>query len=224
MATITSNLQIIGVAVLRIAVAATLGGFIGWEREHVSRPAGLRTHILVCAGSALVMLTSQYINELYGGTLDPTRMGAQVISGIGFLGAGTIIKEGLNVRGLTTAASLWAISSVGIAVGAGFYTGALVTTIIMFLVLEFVKKLMRRRMQSRDIYITAASLDRSLSSVCAILQSCNVAIVNSEISAPGGDEPTSLRMRVIVPKEYSLFVTAIERIRFADTVSGVHIE
>jgi putative Mg2+ transporter-C (MgtC) family protein len=106
---------------LRMVLAAALGGFIGYEREHLNRPAGFRTHILVCVGAALVMMTSQYLAYRYpGDTIDLSRLGAQVISGIGFLGAGTIIRDGFNVRGLTTAASLWAVSCVGIAVGSGY--------------------------------------------------------------------------------------------------------
>lgn len=126
---------------LRLLVACLLGGIIGFEREHVHRPAGLRTHILVCVGSALVMITSEFIYDRYAMhvNIDPARLGAQVISGIGFLGAGTIIKEGVSVKGLTTAASLWAVSCIGIAVGIGFYSGAMIATIMIFLVLGVIK-------------------------------------------------------------------------------------
>lgn len=128
--------------ILRLAAACVLGGIIGFEREHVHRPAGLRTHILVCVGSALVMVTSEFIFFRYSShvNVDPARLGAQVISGIGFLGAGTIIKEGISVKGLTTAASLWAVSCVGIAVGIGFYSGAIIATVIIFLILVVIKK------------------------------------------------------------------------------------
>ncbi len=128
--------------ILRLLTACLLGGIIGFEREHVHRPAGLRTHILVCLGSALVMITSEYIYSKFSASVnvDPARLGAQVISGIGFLGAGTIIKEGVSVKGLTTAASLWAVSCVGIAVGIGFYSGAFAATVIIFLTLVVIKK------------------------------------------------------------------------------------
>ncbi|MDF2988017.1 MAG: putative rane protein [Eubacterium sp.] len=128
--------------ILRLLAACLLGGIIGFEREHVHRPAGLRTHILVCVGSALVMITSEFIYYHYSShvNVDPARLGAQVISGIGFLGAGTIIKEGISVKGLTTAASLWAVSCVGIAVGIGFYSGAIIATVIIFLILVVIKK------------------------------------------------------------------------------------
>lgn len=128
---------------IRLAAACVLGGIIGYEREHVHRPAGFRTHILVCVGSALVMVTSEFIYYTYSSqvNLDPARLGAQVISGIGFLGAGTIIKEGVSVKGLTTAASLWAVSCIGIAVGIGFYSGAVVTTAVIYFTLIILKKL-----------------------------------------------------------------------------------
>lgn len=127
---------------LRLILAAFLGGVVGYEREHTNRPAGFRTHILVCVGSALVMVTSEFIFDKYGraANIDPARLGAQVISGIGFLGAGTIIRDGFNVRGLTTAASLWAVSCVGIAAGIGFYEGAVAATLMIFLTLITLKK------------------------------------------------------------------------------------
>jgi len=221
---ITENLHLFATAFIRLFVAVLLGGFIGWEREHVSRPAGLRTHILVCTGSALAMITAQFITAFYGGTVELTRMGSQVISSIGFLGAGTIIKEGLSVRGLTTAASLWAISSVGIAVGAGFYAGAIAATVLMFFVLEFVKRILRRKTQSRDVYITCGSIDSSLTEIFGILQSCQIGIVNSEISAPQKDKPKTIRMRLQLPKEYGLFVIAIEKIRQIEEVANVRTE
>lgn len=129
--------------ILRLLLAAVLGGVIGYEREHMNRPAGFRTHILVCVGAALVMVTSEYIFNKYRTmtNADPARLGAQVISGIGFLGAGTIIRDGFNVRGLTTAASLWAVSCVGIAAGIGFYEGAVAATLLIFLTLITLKKM-----------------------------------------------------------------------------------
>jgi len=132
------NFQII----LRLALAAVLSGVIGFEREVHGRAAGLRTHILVCVGSALIMLTSLYIFDIYISRvlLDPTRLATGVITGIGFLGAGTIIRSGASIKGLTTAASIWAVAGVGLAVGCGFYIGAFATTAIMLIALLFLRK------------------------------------------------------------------------------------
>jgi putative Mg2+ transporter-C (MgtC) family protein len=119
---------------LRISIAAGLGGAVGLERELREREAGLRTHLVVCVGSALFTLVSAYGFHSFlvnGGSLvrtDPTRIAAQIVSGIGFLGAGAIIRQGLSVRGLTTAATLWLVAAIGMACGAGYYTPALIST------------------------------------------------------------------------------------------------
>jgi putative Mg2+ transporter-C (MgtC) family protein len=123
--------------IFRLFLAVILGGLIGIEREEKHRPAGFRTHILVCVGSAVVMLTSVFIFDTYRGmtNADPARLGAQVISGIGFLGAGTIIRQGSNVKGLTTAASLWAVACIGLALGIGFYEGAIAGALLIIFTL-----------------------------------------------------------------------------------------
>ena len=127
----------------RLLLATILGGLIGFEREARHRAAGLRTHILVCLGSALAMLTSIYMFEIYRGaaTVDPTRIAAQVITGVGFLGAGTILRAGPTVKGLTTAASLWAVAGIGLAVGCGFYSGAIISTILVVVTLVVFSKM-----------------------------------------------------------------------------------
>lgn len=131
-----------GTILLRLALSVVLSGLIGQERENKNRPAGFRTHILVCVGSTIVMLTSEFVFQQYKGVanMDPARLGAQVISGIGFLGAGTIIRDGGSVKGLTTAASLWSVACVGLAVGIGFYQGAIIGTILIYLTLFLLGK------------------------------------------------------------------------------------
>jgi putative Mg2+ transporter-C (MgtC) family protein len=126
---------------LRISIAAGLGGAVGLERELREREAGLRTHLVVCVGSALFTLVSAYGFHAFlvdGGNLvrtDPTRIAAQIVSGIGFLGAGAIIRQGLSVRGLTTAATLWLVAAIGMACGAGYYTPALISTAVALITL-----------------------------------------------------------------------------------------
>jgi putative Mg2+ transporter-C (MgtC) family protein len=112
---------------LRLTVAAALGGSIGLERELRERQAGLRTHLVVCVGSALFTLVSAY--AFTSPRVDPTRIAAQIVSGIGFLGAGAIIRQGLSVRGLTTAATLWLVAAIGMASGAGYYDAAIIATL-----------------------------------------------------------------------------------------------
>ncbi|MFC1674676.1 MgtC/SapB family protein [Candidatus Omnitrophota bacterium] len=129
--------------IIRLTLAGVLSGLVGLERQMHRRHAGLRTHILVCLGSCLIMLTSLYVFDIYINKvpLDPARIAAGVIAGIGFLGAGTIIRESDRIRGLTTAASLWVIAGIGLAVGCGFFTGAVYTTLLVLVVLFFLRRL-----------------------------------------------------------------------------------
>lgn len=130
--------------VFRLIMGVVLGGLVGFEREiHNKKIAGLRTHILVSTGSTLIMLTSLYIFELYGKSapMDPARIAAGVITGIGFLGAGTIIRSRTSVTGLTTAASLWTVAAIGLAVGCGFYIAAYATTAIVLAALYLLRKI-----------------------------------------------------------------------------------
>jgi putative Mg2+ transporter-C (MgtC) family protein len=126
-----------GEVLLRVVLAGFLGGAIGVEREIREREAGLRTHLLVAVGAALFTLVSAYgwrdfhFSQKSGVTYDPTRIAAQIVTGIGFLGAGAIIRQGLSVRGLTTAASLWVVAAIGIASGAGYYSAAVITTVVV---------------------------------------------------------------------------------------------
>lgn len=153
------DFQEIGVTALRLLLAALCGGLIGMERGRHNRPAGLRTHMLVCIASALVMLTNERYFFLYGAP-DPTRMAAQVISGIGFLGTGTILIDKQNkVRGLTTAAGLWASSCLGLAIGAGYYSGAVIAcllTLTVFVKFVDIEKRFGQKSHVMEIYVELA--------------------------------------------------------------------
>lgn len=152
----------LGLAVAKLALACVLGGLVGWQREVHERPAGFRTHVLVCVGSCLVMIVSLGTASLDGtGTyrFDPGRIAAQVVSGIGFLGAGTILRQGNVVRGLTTAASLWTVAAIGLATGlGGFYAclAALATLLVLTTLTLFNRLEMRliERRQLRDVTLT----------------------------------------------------------------------
>ncbi len=148
----------------RLFLALVLGGIVGFERETHNRPAGFRTHILVSVGSALVMLVSAYgfSGEMsyFGEGVDPSRIAAQVVTGVGFLGAGTILRHGNTVTGLTTAATLWIVSGIGLAVGIGFYPGAAFATLMVLVSLillrslesYFARKKSLRRLWVRGFY------------------------------------------------------------------------
>jgi len=125
----------------RLLLTLLLSGLIGLERQVHRRNAGLRTHILVALGSCLIMLTSLYVFDIYKDkvSLDPARIAAGVITGIGFLGAGTIIRDPEGVRGLTTAASLWVVAGIGLAVGTGFNKIAVIATVLVLVVLHFLR-------------------------------------------------------------------------------------
>lgn len=132
---------------LRLACAMVVGLVIGIEREHTHRPAGMRTHVLVALGSCVVMIIGQMIFVQYratGAMPDPARLGAQVISGVSFLGAGTIMREGVNVKGLTTAASIWTVACLGLAAGAGYYEVALAGMVMVFITLTVFEALQRK--------------------------------------------------------------------------------
>lgn len=163
-----TNFEVLG----RLVFAALLGSAIGFERERLNWAAGLRTHMLVCVGSSLIMLVSAFgFADVLGEknvVLDPSRIAAQVVSGIGFLGAGSILLRGEIVRGLTTAASLWSVAGVGLAVGGGMYTAAIGATIIILVILAGVKPLERRFIsvkQQRSIHMLVERGSVSLDSV-----------------------------------------------------------
>jgi putative Mg2+ transporter-C (MgtC) family protein len=145
---------------IRLVVAAALGSLIGFERERLLWAAGIRTHMLVCVGSCLIMIVSQYgfssILTQQNVVLDPSRIAAQVVSGIGFLGAGAILARGEIVKGLTTAASIWTVAAVGLAVGGGLYLAASASTVIILIILAGIKPLeeaYRSRNQSCQLKI-----------------------------------------------------------------------
>lgn len=158
---------------LRLFLACVLGGIVGFEREQNDSPAGFRTHILVSMGSSLIMILSMYgFSDFISVNKDPARLAAQVVSGIGFLGAGTILRDGTSVRGLTTAASLWVVSAIGLAAGAGFYFSALLVTGLVFIALE----------RSLETYLFRNS---RLLKVVAVNGTCKVKEINRILESHG---------------------------------------
>lgn len=172
------GLEEVTTTVTQIILAAVCGALIGMDRGRKHRPAGIRTHMLVCIASALVMVTNEHIAQAYGA--DPGRLGAQVISGIGFLGAGTILTDSQNrIRGLTSAAGLWATACVGLAIGSGFYLGGVLTSLLIVLIFTKLIKVEKhvgrksRTMEIRVSFENAASLMNFISELTS--HDCTVA-------------------------------------------------
>lgn len=152
---------------VKILLAAIAGGLIGLERETHGRPAGLRTHLLVAAAACLMMIVSEAFYLKYGNLsadgvvrIDPSRTAAQIITGIGFLGAGVIIKEGFIVRGLTTAASLWMVAGIGMAFGVGLFGGGIIATVIALFSLLILKKLEPTLKKDRYLHLNVTAVSR----------------------------------------------------------------
>jgi putative Mg2+ transporter-C (MgtC) family protein len=212
---------------LRLFLAVVLGGAIGFERGRAGRPAGLRTHILVCIGSTLAIMTNQYVFQEYG-ISDPTRLGAQVISGIGFLGAGTIIVTGRHqVKGLTTAAGLWATACMGLAIGIGFYKAAIVGCVFITFATVVLHRLDNRMLSKSkvlDIYIEFGK-SASITSVLDAIKSYMVHIDSIELVKPSYDANATVaaimtlrlkqkRVRLDVVAK----ICAIEGVEFAEEI------
>lgn len=197
---IISELRVMGIVLLRLLITGIVCSFIGMEREHLNRPAGIRTHVLVGIAAALIMCTSEYLFIKYEGLteIDPTRMGAQVISGIGFLGAGTIIKEGFTVKGLTTAASLWAVACVGLAIGAGFYTGGVLAAFVIYGTLQILKNVRNRHAVNRTMHLQINEKYITLEDIKEQLEQASIYIqyVEIPIEAIGGEREYILNVYV----------------------------
>lgn len=186
----------------RLILALILGGLIGIERESTGRPAGFRTHILVSMGSALIMIVSAY--SFPGMHKDAARIAAQVVSGIGFLGAGTIMREGANVRGLTTAASLWTVAGIGLTVGAGFYFAAILGTVLVVLTLVLLNQLEWKVLTTRHEILTLVIQDTpgQLARVFAVLAKFGIDVVHVELSGDDTGE-AKLDLEVDIAPKYS---------------------
>ena len=174
---------------LRIFAAVIVGGILGLERGMKNRPAGLRTYMLVCVGACVVMLTNQYIYQVFGSG-DPVRMGAQVVSGIGFLGAGTIIVTRRNqIKGLTTAAGLWSAAGVGLALGVGFYEAAIAGTVAVFFVMTLLQRMdnkLHRRSRRLEAYIELSGI--SLGDFLRTMREAEIEV--SDVQRESGEEET----------------------------------
>lgn len=192
---------------LRIVVAAALTGAIGLERELRERAAGLRTHMLVGAGSALFTIVSAYgwadfsFSTREGIVFDPTRIAAQIVTGIGFLGAGAIIRQGLSVRGLTTAAGLWVVAAIGMAAGAGYYSAAVITTGVVLVGLGplrwFEGRILSGLRRAGRVLEVDMHRDRPISNVLQVVEGRRVRV--SRVEFEDEDDRRQLRIELDVP-------------------------
>jgi putative Mg2+ transporter-C (MgtC) family protein len=185
----------------RLVIAAILCGLIGIEREFKKHPAGFRTHLLVGVGSCLMMILSLFGFESFLEAhpniqgFDPSRLPAYVVSGIGFLGAGTILVHGVTVKGLTTAASIWVVAGIGLVVGIGMYFEAIFTTVIVILSLVFLNRIERiymRRKQHQQLTIIVKNKEVSLAEIVEQLEKYNVIIKDLTVEDYEKDTTTSL--------------------------------
>lgn len=187
---------------LKLILAAVLGGIIGLEREIRDKPAGLRTNILICVGSTLYMSISTKVAQLLGG--DPTRIAAQIISGIGFLGAGAVLHSHGFVLGLTTAATIWVVAGVGMALGSGMYSIAVFVTGMSIVTLYFLSfledKIQERKSYSYSLMVT--NLNDAIASINTVLHECRVSAVSFNFKKQSGHY--RVWFNLVVPRETNL--------------------
>ncbi len=215
--------------ICRLITAVILGGIIGFEREHSHRPAGFRTHILVSVGSALIMMTAIYISKHVEGEIDLSRMSAQVVSGVGFLGAGTILREGFTVKGLTTAASVWAVSCVGIAVGTGFYSGAIAATVIIYITLNSLKKVVVKGKAGKVIYVEVKHLAQKVPEISKLVKRAGASIHSMEILDESDmkrskKKETSTIKIIVFPKSEESLDLIVSTLRSDENIIDVYVD
>lgn len=217
---------------IRLLLALVLGGMVGFEREKNSSAAGFRTHILVCLGSTLVMLLSIYgfsafVDET-NVRLDPARLAAQVISGIGFLGAGTILRHGLSITGLTTAASLWVVAAIGLAVGAGFYYPAVLTTWLVLMSLWVLNVLEKRWFREKRTYVlkvNAVNKPGVMTSISRLLEEKGISVLRLIVEEEASEERNDILITISLklPKQLKL-MPVFDEIRMLSSVHSVSVE
>lgn len=215
--------------IIRLFLSLFLGGLVGLERESLKRPAGFRTHTLVCLGSTLIMLCGLYLYDIpyYRAALDPSRFGAQIVSGIGFLGAGTIIRENFSVKGLTTAASLWAVSGIGIATGSGFYLGAILASVFVLLALLLFSKIEEKfSLGTNQEYVVINTIGRpgQIGKITSLLGTKNIKISNIKmIEHEEHEDIISLKMTLILPRRIQV-TSVLEEVMTLDGVKSANMQ
>lgn len=199
-------------AVFRLVLAVLIGGLIGMERGRHGRAAGMRTHILVCLGATMTALTGLYVDHVLGGVGDVTRLSAQVISGVGFLGAGMIIlKNGSVVTGLTTAAGVWTTATIGIALGYGFYIGAGVAAALFLITTLLLAKLERVKRRNEQIYLEIEDMHRLNETMDAIAEKISIE-PDYTILPPKSGCAGQIGLHLSLDKRYAIEPAALAKI------------
>jgi putative Mg2+ transporter-C (MgtC) family protein len=200
---------------LRIVISLLLGGLIGLEREWHNHAAGFRTHILVCVGATMIMLLSIYgfgdfANE-YNVRMDPARLAAQVVSGIGFLGAGAIIRNGSSISGLTTAASIWVVAAIGLCVGAGFFFGAVLVTVLVIIILVLLNKFEKsfhNKRSRNEVTVRIINTEGGVARIADLFEQEGLLIVHMSLEAPAEEAEDegirTLRIKLHKPRSKDL--------------------
>lgn len=206
----------------RMLLAVICGGAIGIEREFKRRPAGFRTHILICIGAAMTTLTSQYLSLNLQHNTDMTRLGAQVVAGIGFIGAGTIIVTGhQRIKGLTTAAGLWTTAIIGLSIGAGFYEGGIIVTVLILgaeLLLIQVEYRILNNAPEINLYMECADR-KSMDGILKYFRDSGIKVLNMQIT--GLEEGENHNIRIIFKLRLNKKYTAMQMNNELQSVNGV---
>ena len=185
-------------AIIKLVLGFILAGIIGLERSSWSKPAGFRTHALVGISSVLIMLCGEYMSKAYD--IDPSRIPAQLLSGIGFIGAGTILRDGVNVKGLTTAAGLLAVTCIGLSIGAGFYLGGIVTTLIVYIILSYSYKFSDKldHFDLLDLQVEISqNVDETLTKIEKLLSNYNIDIKQLKKTDELDNEEGSVTLKIV---------------------------
>jgi putative Mg2+ transporter-C (MgtC) family protein len=211
----------------RLTLAVVLGGIVGIEREQKHHPAGFRTHVVLCVGSALMMLTSIYMAEVFNHQVppgqprvtDPGRIAAQVVSGVGFLGGGAILRMGVTIRGLTTAASLWSTAGVGLAVGCGYYYGAVLMTLMMVAALHLLSKaeqFLFRSKSIRNLLVAARDIPGLIGAVERVLTREGIKVQSLRVSKGTPEGTVDVVASIDVPRDANMNKVVKELVAIQD--------
>jgi putative Mg2+ transporter-C (MgtC) family protein len=207
-------------AAVRLGLSLLLGAAVGLNREYKRKPAGIRTHVLISVGSTLFMLVSIYVPILSGGG-DLTRIAAQVVSGVGFLGAGVIMRQGLNVKGLNTAASIWIVAAIGLAVGAGMYVVSVLTTaaaLFTLVILDWVEKRFFSGDRQKVLLLSLKSTRFDIDDVNAILSAHGIEASDVDLVRSIQKKETQVRMLIGIPRNVRIETLTRELGKLKDVV------